>query len=488
MKSNNDLDLDIIDRERDVLGAVEGFLRRYVRHPSDHALVAHALWIGHTHCIDRFHTTPRLAFMSEEKESGKTRALEVTEQLTPGALLSFSLSPAALVRKVAEGGHTVLYDEIDALFGNARREEGNLDLRSILNSGYKRGAKAYRCVTVAKRVEVEELDAFAPVALAGLKNLPDTLGSRAIIIRMRRRAPDETVEQFRIRHVAPAAEVLKNRLAEWVAGLDFKSDPQLPAGVTDRAAECWEPLLLLAEAAGGDWLKRAQKAALHFVSGGRDDAVSPGVELLEHIRDAFAVDAKDKLWTDALLQRLHNRAESPWKGVLGKPLDDRGLATRLRGFGIRSQDIKLDDKVKKGYRAADFADAWKRYLAPGSATVATSATSATSATILINQNKKVAEVAEVALSPTAQGDEDDPAEWSEARLNAEMPLATLPVSYRHKCIQCGDSGEIIEVPHRDFRGRVHARCADAWKADVDERSGPPEDDLDIPDFLDRRGQ
>src|SRR5258708_2385819 len=98
-----------------VLRQVFGFLGRYIRYPTDHAQTAHALWIAHSHCMQHWHTTPRIAFMSEEKESGKTRALEVTEILTPGSLLSFNLSPAALVRKVAEGGHTILFDEIDAL-------------------------------------------------------------------------------------------------------------------------------------------------------------------------------------------------------------------------------------------------------------------------------------------------------------------------------------------------------------------------------------
>jgi hypothetical protein len=228
--------------------------------------------------MEQLHSTPRLAFMSEEKESGKTRALEATEMMTmtPGALLSFSVSPAAMVRKVAGGGVTILYDEIDALFGNAKREEGNLDVRSILNSGYKRGNKSYRCTTIGKRIEVEELDAFAPVALAGLKSLPDTLASRAIIIRMRRRAPDETVEQFRHRRVKPIAAPVVERLAAWCRTIDIAdADPAMPDGVMDRAAECWEPLLAIADAAGGAWPKLAREAAVHFVQGGRDESTSP---------------------------------------------------------------------------------------------------------------------------------------------------------------------------------------------------------------------
>jgi hypothetical protein len=158
-------------------------------------------------------------------------------------------------------------------------------------------------------------------------------------------------------------------------------------GITDRAAECWEPLLAVADLAGGGWPERARAAAVHFVTGAKDETASPGVELLEHIQDAFA--GAEAMWTEALLAHLHERSESPWKDIKGKPLDDRGLARRLKGFGIRSRDIKLNGHVRKGYRAEQFHDAWKRYLA-------LSATNATSATKLINQNNSVAEVAEVA--------------------------------------------------------------------------------------------
>ena len=85
-------------------------------------------------------------------------------------------------------------------------QEANTDLRSVLNGGYRRGAKVHRCVTHGKKIETEELDAFAPVAVAGLRELPDTLASRSIFIRMKRRAPDEQVEPFRYRYHAGEAQ------------------------------------------------------------------------------------------------------------------------------------------------------------------------------------------------------------------------------------------------------------------------------------------
>jgi hypothetical protein len=51
------------------LDLVENYLRRFVIYPSDHAVTAHVLWIAHCHLMDCWETTPRLAFMSPEKES-----------------------------------------------------------------------------------------------------------------------------------------------------------------------------------------------------------------------------------------------------------------------------------------------------------------------------------------------------------------------------------------------------------------------------------
>ncbi len=66
-----------------VLQAVYNFLGRFVVYPSSHAQVAHTLWIAHTHLMDAWESTPRIAFLSPEPASGKTRALEISELLVP---------------------------------------------------------------------------------------------------------------------------------------------------------------------------------------------------------------------------------------------------------------------------------------------------------------------------------------------------------------------------------------------------------------------
>jgi hypothetical protein len=346
------------------LDLLESYLRRFVAYPSEHAPVAHVLWIGHAHLIEHFDTTPRLAFMSAEKESGKTRALEVTALLVPNPILSISASPAVIVRLVSRGRVTILFDEIDGVFGSAKAQEANTDLRSVLNGGYRRGAKVHRCIMRGKAVETEELDAFAAVAVAGLRSLPDTLSSRSIFVRMKRRAPDEYVEPFRHRYHAEQAKPIREALEEWCGEheADFiGAEPAMPDGIEDRAADCWEPLIAIADVAGGDWPRRARRAAVYHTESAPEETETKGVELLNHVREAF--DTDDKVWTIDLLQRLHERDESPWKEMNGgKPLNDRGLAIRLKAYGIKSRDVWIGGKTKKGYYAEDFHSDWNRYL------------------------------------------------------------------------------------------------------------------------------
>ena len=182
------------------LDLVENYLRRFVAYPSEHALVAHTLWIAHTHLMDRWESTPRIAFNSPERGSGKTRALEVTEPLVPNPVHAVNVTPAYLFRKVGDeeaGLPTILYDEVDTLFGSKVQDTG--EVRGLLNAGHRRGAVAGRCIVIGKKVMTEEIPAYCAVALAGLGNLPDTIASRSILIDMRRRAPDEQVEPFRHR-------------------------------------------------------------------------------------------------------------------------------------------------------------------------------------------------------------------------------------------------------------------------------------------------
>jgi hypothetical protein len=361
-----------------LLGDVHAFLKKFVAYPSDHAQVAHTLWIAHCHLMDAWESTPRIAFLSPEPGSGKTRALEISELLVPRPVEAVNVTPAYLFRKVGaeEGRPTILYDEIDTVFGPKAKD--NEEIRGLLNAGHRRGAVAGRCVVKGKTVETEEIPAYCAVALAGLGGLPDTILSRSVVIRMRRRAPMEQVESYRRRVHRPEGEALRERLERWARVVIDSATahwPELPDGIKDRDADVWEPLLTVAEAAGGDWPERARVAAVALVALSKESVPSLGIRLLADLRQVFS--AADVLATETILKALHALDESPWGDIKGKPLNDRGLASRLRAYDIKPKVVRIGDSTPRGYVKEDFHEAWLRYLGPPAQGSATSATSAT---------------------------------------------------------------------------------------------------------------
>jgi hypothetical protein len=362
----------------ELLDQVHDFLGRFVAYPSADACTAHTLWIAHAHLLRAWESTPRIAFLSPEPGSGKTRALEITETLVPRPVEAVNVTPAYLFRKVADkaGTPTILFDEIDTVFGPKAKD--NEEIRGLLNAGHRRGAVAGRCVVRGKLIETEEIPAFCAVALAGLGGLPDTILSRSLIIRMRRRAPHELVQPYRRRDHASQGHGLRLLLEEWAAGIErnmTEARPAMPQGVVDRDADIWEPLLAIADAAGGSWPERAREAAVAFVADSKRGTPSLGIKLLDDLRSVFG--DSHHLATEDILTKLHRIEESPWGDLRGKPLDARELAKRLRPYEVKPTTIRILDSTPKGYRREDLHDAWIRYLGPPAQESATAATSET---------------------------------------------------------------------------------------------------------------
>lgn len=346
-----------------LLDDLETFVGRFVAYPSEHARIAHVLWIAHTWLMDEWESTPRIAFLSPEPGSGKSRALEVTEPLVPRPVHAVNATPAYLFRKVSDeaGPPTILYDEIDTVFGPKAKD--NEDVRGMLNAGHRKGAMAGRAALRGRQVVTEELPAYCAVALAGLDDLPDTVMTRSVVVRMRRRAPHERVEPWRMRINGPQGAELAERIATWAAGCHGRVEwPEMPAGIEDRNADVWEALLAVADLAGGAWPDRARVAAVSLVTQSSGEAQSLGVILLRDLRTAFG--DSTALPTNTILDRLHDIDESPWAELRGKPLDSRGLSRRLSKYGIKPKMIRFGDTTARGYTATDLHDPWGRYLQP----------------------------------------------------------------------------------------------------------------------------
>lgn len=360
-----------------ILDDVEAYLSRFVAYPSEHCLIAHVLWIAHTHLMDCWDSTPRIDFLSPEPGSGKSRALEVTEPLVPRPVEAVNVSPAYLFRKVGdvEGRPTILFDEIDTVFGPRARE--NEELRGLLNAGHRKHSMAGRCVIRGKEVFTEEIPAYCAVALAGLGDLPDTILTRSVIIPMRRRAPGEKVEPYRRRINAPEGEAIRDRLELWAATIEpeiIGVFPDMPPGIVDRDADVWEALITVADAAGAGWPEKARLAAVTLVTDSKRGTPSLGVQLLKDLSTVFG--GADVMATDTILQALQGLDESPWGDLRGKPLDARGLSRRLKPYGVSPTTLRIGESTAKGYRREDLHDPWARYLSvsPQSVTSVTSDT------------------------------------------------------------------------------------------------------------------
>jgi hypothetical protein len=353
---------EAVTKSSDVLDEVHTFLGRFVAYPSVHAQIAHTLWIAHTHLMDQWESTPRLAFLSPEPGSGKTRALEITETLVPRPVEAVNATPAYLFRKVSDkaGRPTILFDEIDTIFGPRAKEHE--EIRGILNAGHRRGAQAGRCIVQGATIKTEELPAFCAVAIAGIGNLPDTILTRAVVVKMRRRAPTEQVEPYRRRIHSCQGYQLRDRLAAWAIEICPRLNPfpDMPPGITDRPADVWEALLSVADAAGEPWSQLARVSAVSLVSASAEDRGSLGIRLLTDLQTLFG--SSEAMFTEDILLRLVSVEEAPWGDLRGKPIDAHRLAKCLKPYGVSPLQVRINKVSQKGYTRDTLEDAWRRYL------------------------------------------------------------------------------------------------------------------------------
>jgi hypothetical protein len=351
----------------EVLNRIVTFIRRFVSVSDSQAIVL-TLWVAHTHVFVAAECTPYMAITSAEKQCGKTRLLEVLDVLVANSWLTGQVTAAVLARKIGDDvPPTLLLDESDAAF--AGEKEYVEALRGILNSGYRKGGKYSRCVGQGTKMQVRDFSSFCPKAIAGIGKLPDTIADRSIPIRLKRAARGEGVARFRRREVLPEAEQLRNDQLIWCTSLDSILEyvrPELPDELSDRKQDVAEPLLAIADAAGGDWRDKARRALIELCAEARALEDSIGVQLLGDIRNILVDRGIDRIPSCELATALAEIETSPWAEYSkGKPISKNKVAYILNRYEIKSGTIRLHgDRTAKGYYKDDFADAWSRYLSP----------------------------------------------------------------------------------------------------------------------------
>jgi hypothetical protein len=366
-----------------ILTDISSFLKRYVIFPDEEAqATAIALWVAHAWVYKAFKFTPYLNVRSPEKRCGKTRLLECLQIIVPKPQSFVRPTEAVLFRTIDMHKPTLLLDEIDTVYSAKEGDEKSEGIRAVLNAGFQDGPFAIIPRCTGKDNEPQMFDTFCPKVIAGIsKNLPDTVRDRSIEILLVRQTKEKQAARFRAEaakdEVAPIVAALK----QWASDVGDTAEtlsearPAMPEQLSDRQQDMMEPLVAIADMAGGDWPDKGRAAMIAL--GAITEDASIGVQLLSSCRQVFHSTSRSKLTSSALLGYLIEieDANAPWAtywegdfkhGKVHAPA--RSLARLLEPFGITPKTIRYKlngtEETAKGYYKADFEDAWKRYLSP----------------------------------------------------------------------------------------------------------------------------
>lgn len=332
-------------------------VRRYVVCEKETAEAA-ALWVTFTWLIDAVSVAPIANITAPLPNCGKSTLLGLLERLAFRPLKADNISAAALFRSVEKWRPTLLIDEVDAFLRD------NEDARGVLNSGHQRNGFVLR--VVGEDFEPRRFSTWGAKALCGIGSIAATLQSRSIRLELRRKLPGESVDN--LRHMDDAqTDRLRQRLARFAADAHAAVKAARPApvpGLSNRASDNWEPLLAIADIAGGDWPTRARRAATTIAGlEAANESPDTNTQLLADVRAVFDGKGVDRLSSADLLAALCEDEEDAWATWnRGRPMTARQLAQRLREFGVTVSTIRIGLQTPKGYIKDDFRDAFARYL------------------------------------------------------------------------------------------------------------------------------
>jgi putative DNA primase/helicase len=347
-----------------LLTALAETFTRYVVLPQGGADLL-ALWVVHTYALDGAQVTPILAILSPQKRCGKTTLLGVLTALVHKPLPGANITPAATFRSIEAFTPTLLVDEADSFIRD------NEELRGVLNSGHSRSmAYVLRMVPKGDGFEPRRFSTWCCKAIAGIGRLPETLEDRSVVLTLQRKTREEKVRRWReaIRQdLLPRRQQCLAWAQEHAETLQLAT-PALPAALNDRAADNWEPLLAIAETAGGEWSERARRAIAQL-EGLRPAEDTAAVILLKDMHTLFVERKTDRLLSNELVEALRGMEDRPWpEWSKGKPLTVRQVAKLLAPFEIRPKTIRDGPERGKGYLLHDCAEIFSRYLGSPSVT------------------------------------------------------------------------------------------------------------------------
>jgi hypothetical protein len=265
---------------------IEGFAK-YLDLPSDTAggtVAMLACWSLLTYLSPGLAAVPYVS-VSGPMGSGKSRILELLQQVVFRPMFTSSTSEAVIFRSLHAFGHTALLDEAERL-----RDPEMQGVLTDLLAGYKRGGCASRCDLDANGQYVPKyFSVFGCKAFAAINEVPPTLASRCIAVPMFRSPKGSKKPRLRIEDDAELWQRLRDALhilamehgSEWLA-LPTRQD--VVPEMSGRNFEIWQPLLGLAawfeDHGARGLLDLLRRHALLLIEQGREAATPPDDEVL----------------------------------------------------------------------------------------------------------------------------------------------------------------------------------------------------------------
>jgi hypothetical protein len=323
-----------------------------------------ALWVAFTWVIDVVKVAPLMIINAPERECGKSQLLSVLFKLCRKTLSTANMRSATLFR-IAEKWHpSIMVDEADTFM------KTDDEMSGLINAGHTRDS-AFAWRLVGDNHEPKPFSVWGAKAFAGInleRHLPPATMSRAIVIQLRRKLPNEKVSRLRHAEKGPFSDIASKlaRFADDYLQQIQQTLPVLPDALGDRDQDNWEPLLAIAQCAGVRWTKRATDAAIKLSGNGGHEAASSANELLLDIREIFKNGSNGlitKITYKDLMKELIENPEKPWDTYnRGQPIKMRQVTKLLAPYGIKSKTIRTGYDTDKGFEAEQFADAFVRYL------------------------------------------------------------------------------------------------------------------------------
>ncbi|MCD8494041.1 MAG: DUF3631 domain-containing protein [Alphaproteobacteria bacterium] len=321
---------------------------------------ASALWITFTWVIDYVQVAPIAFITAPEMQCGKSQLLSVIGSMVKKPAIASSITPSVIFRVIEKYCPTLLIDEADSFMN------GNEELRGLINSGHTRQS-AYVWRSVGDDHEPTQFSTWGAKALSGIGTQAATIMDRSIVLELRRKLEHEKTERLRHADKNAFLEIRRKlaKFAEDAGRIIEQARPTLPDSLSDRAQDNWEPLMAIADYAGGHWPDTARHTALSIYAKSKDeDNQSAGIMLLKDIQSLFENEHNRARITSAeLLQKLCEIEDRPWnEWNKGRPITTAKIAKYLKPFGLTPKTIRDGYKVAKGYLKDDFDDAFSRYI------------------------------------------------------------------------------------------------------------------------------